>query len=132
MTATPLSFLPGVHAPPVSDVAALLEAAQAIGARVARVDLSAVADKAGLLDALAAALDFPGWFGRNWDALADCLGDLSWVDAAQVVVLLEHAETLRGAAPDDYATLLEICAEAADALAGEGRVLAVFTVPSGH
>ena len=30
------------------------------------------------LERIAAALAFPGWFGRNWDALEDSLADLSW------------------------------------------------------
>jgi hypothetical protein len=29
-------------------------------------------------DRCAQILAFPAWFGHNWDALADCLGDLSW------------------------------------------------------
>ena len=42
-----------------------------------RVDLAGCSDKATLLARLAAALQFPDWFGHNWDALSDCLTDLS-------------------------------------------------------
>ena len=46
--------------------------------RGARLDVVAVDAKEDLFDSLARALDFPDWFGRNWDALEDVLGDLSW------------------------------------------------------
>ncbi|MER5946217.1 barstar family protein [Streptomyces sp. NPDC001904] len=39
------------------------------------LDLDGAVDKAALMDRCAAALDLPRWFGRNWDALADALGD---------------------------------------------------------
>ncbi|WP_344099876.1 barstar family protein [Myceligenerans crystallogenes] len=29
-----------------------------------------------LFESMATSLSFPGYFGKNWDALADCLGDL--------------------------------------------------------
>jgi hypothetical protein len=32
--------------------------------------------EAGFFDAVAAALEFPAYFGRNWDAFHECLGDL--------------------------------------------------------
>ena len=35
----------------------------------------------------ARALRFPDWVGRNWDALADALGDLSWLPAGPHVVV---------------------------------------------
>jgi RNAse (barnase) inhibitor barstar len=41
------------------------------------LDTTAVHDKAGFLDVCATAFDLPRWFGRNWDALADSLGDRS-------------------------------------------------------
>lgn len=34
-------------------------------------------DKAGLLDDVGATLAFPDWYGANFDALADCLRDLT-------------------------------------------------------
>ncbi|MDX6283681.1 MAG: hypothetical protein QOH03_4752, partial [Kribbellaceae bacterium] len=41
------------------------------------LDTTSVHDKAGFLDVCATAFDLPRWFGRNWDALADSLGDRS-------------------------------------------------------
>jgi len=35
--------------------------------------------KAAALDAIGTALSFPAWYGRNLDALEDCLRDLSWL-----------------------------------------------------
>jgi hypothetical protein len=40
-----------------------------------------------LLDTLAEAGCFPGYFGRNWDALRDCFLDLSWIPQTQVVIV---------------------------------------------
>ncbi len=40
-----------------------------------------------LLSSLRVALRLPDYFGRNWDALWDCICDLSWIPDSQVVVL---------------------------------------------
>jgi hypothetical protein len=42
---------------------------------VRTLDLTGVEDKAGLMERCARDLALPGWFGRNWDALADVLTD---------------------------------------------------------
>jgi hypothetical protein len=42
------------------------------------LDLSDVGDRQAFMDRCIADLRLPDWFGRNWDALADCLTDLSW------------------------------------------------------
>lgn len=86
---------------------AILAAARAHGFRVARV---ARGGKPALMRSFAAALEFPDWFGGNWDALEDCLTDLSWVPAAGYLVLIEGAGTLAG---DDFAVLREILESAA-------------------
>ncbi|WP_341647529.1 barstar family protein [Thauera humireducens] len=53
-----------------------------------RVELADCTDKAGLLRRFAEAFRFPDWFGHNWDALADCLTDLSWLPAPAYRVVL--------------------------------------------
>ncbi|MDO8122548.1 barstar family protein [Isoptericola sp. b490] len=37
-------------------------------------------DESTMHEAVAATLDFPGYYGRNLDALADCLGDVAHGD----------------------------------------------------
>lgn len=91
------------------------EAAARLGFACATIDLSGCTGKAGVLARFAQALDFPDWFGGNWDALSDCLADLSWRPAPGYVLLLSHARQWREAEPGAFATLLEIAAEAADA-----------------
>lgn len=71
---------PPVPSSPVPDPAAV-GAIVPPGWRVATLDGAAIASREALLDACATALEFPGWYGRNWDALADCLRDLSWLPA---------------------------------------------------
>lgn len=56
-----------------------LEAAEAAGRTVVRLDLSGVRSKAELMRRCGDALRLPEWVGGNWDALADALRDLSWV-----------------------------------------------------
>jgi RNAse (barnase) inhibitor barstar len=52
-------------------------------------------DKATALDAIAAALSFPDYFGRNLDALYDMLTDLSWLPGNHVLIWI-HPEAIQG------------------------------------
>jgi RNAse (barnase) inhibitor barstar len=78
------------------------------GFHYVEIDLSEVYDKAGLLAAFAEALSFPDWFGGNWDALEDCLMDLSWLDAPGHVIVLKDCDALMEENPDDFTTALEV------------------------
>lgn len=40
-----------------------------------------------LLEQLSEKLKFPNYFGNNWDALNDCLGDLSWIDQRNIIIV---------------------------------------------
>ena len=49
-----------------------------------------IRDKNELMSHYAKAGRFPSYFGKNWDALNDCLRDLSWIADETVVIL--HAD----------------------------------------
>ncbi|MBM4076765.1 MAG: barstar family protein [Planctomycetes bacterium] len=52
---------------------------------------SGILRKRELLRLYAEALDFPGYFGWNWDALADCLTDLGWFTEPRQVVIVHDS-----------------------------------------
>jgi len=88
----------------------VLAAARGSALHVARIDLAGAAGKEALIGRIAAALAFPEWFGGNWDALEDCLSDLSWSAAGGHLLLFEDAESLPA---DERGILLDILASAA-------------------
>lgn len=55
--------------------------------RASKLDVVTVEAEKDLFENLARSLAFPDWFGRNWDALEDVLGDLSWRKGDGHVVL---------------------------------------------
>ena len=61
------------------------------------LDGTRIADPAALLEECATQLAFPIWFGHNWDALVDCLVDLSWLPAAGHVLVWDRYGRLDGA-----------------------------------
>lgn len=88
----------------------ILDAAEGSALKVARIELAGVTGKQALMDRIARALVFPHWFGANWDALEDCLADLSWSKAAGHVLLFEGAADLPA---DELGILADILASAA-------------------
>lgn len=61
-----------------------------------------------LFDRCAEALSFPAWFGHNWDALADCLGDLSWLSGAGQVLLWDQYGVLARSDPKAWAMAYQV------------------------
>ncbi|MEO5810685.1 MAG: barstar family protein [Rhodanobacter sp.] len=103
----------GVYYVDVAAVERLAAAAAANELHVCRTDLANCTGKVDLLQRLATSLALPATFGHNWDALADCLRDLSWLPAWGHVLVLEHAAALRHVAPADFAVLLGVLDDAA-------------------
>lgn len=97
-------------------LATLAQAANELRFFHRRIDLLGCADKDVLFERIALALEFPEWFGRNWDALSDCLADLEWLEPADGYVLaFDNAQELHAAAFEDYATLVEVLDDVASA-----------------
>ncbi|MFC5740999.1 barstar family protein [Dyella tabacisoli] len=104
----------GVFFVTAEDLDALAAAASKHWLHISRIQLQGCRDKTELLKRLAKELPLPADFGHNWDALADCMRDLAWLNAPGYLLLFEHAEDLRDASEDDFDTLLDILDEAAE------------------
>lgn len=107
----------------------IVDAARGTRLDLARADLRGAPDKEALLERLALALGFPAWFGGNWDALEDCLTDLSWRAGAGHLVLIEGHGDLPA---DDLGVLLDVLAAAAGYWAGRGRPFFAVFIDPGH
>ncbi|WP_083958721.1 barstar family protein [Herbidospora mongoliensis] len=95
------------------------------GPAPAVIDGRACRTRAALFDETARVLRFPDYFGRNWDAFADSLGDATRAGAIALIVV--NAEDLLSAEPpEQYATLLDILAVASRA----GLTLTLHTDPA--
>lgn len=112
---------------------ALADAAARLEFAFARIDLSGCRDKDAALRRIAQALEFPEWFGGNWDALADCLGDLSWWPAPGYAFVLDHTHDWKDADPVGFDVLLEVGNDVAATWAEHGVPFwLLIPVPSGQ
>ncbi|MDJ0380997.1 barstar family protein [Streptomyces sp. G-G2] len=96
-------------------LAPAVAAAEQAGWTVVRLDLDGVRSKAELMRRCGEALRLPEWFGGNWDALADCLIDLSWLASAPGRLLA--VTSWRGyatARPGDWETFRDVLEQAVD------------------
>ena len=71
-------------------------------------DLSTVQRKGEFLTVMAQAISAPNWLGKNWDALADALGDLSWKPASGFVLMLHNSGETFNLSASDYEVAQEI------------------------
>lgn len=98
----------GVYPVAQDSLPALAQAALNAGGVLAHVDLAGCTDKPGLLARIGRALEFPPGMGGNWDALADSLGDLSWLPGSGYTLLFAGGNDLYQANEDAFATLVDI------------------------
>ena len=93
--------------------------------RASGLDVVTIDAEVDVFGAMARALAFPDWFGANWDALEDCLGDLSWRTAAgHVLVLRAYPQG------DALGVLIDVLRATAEYWAGRKRpFFAVFIDP---
>ena len=100
-------------------VESVLGALRAQGLDPVWVDRAPVFDKTTLLHALYQSLQFPGWFGFNWDALADTLGEIAAENTAPCILVFADFPLLESSDPESAAIFLDILSS----VASEGGAL---------
>jgi hypothetical protein len=70
----------------------------------------------GLFDEMAAALQFPQYFGENWAAFDECLSDMDWLSMrVGIVVLIFASEEVLADESNEMSVLVRMVAKAARA-----------------
>ncbi|RNL70389.1 barstar family protein [Streptomyces sp. I6] len=91
------------------------------GRNITVLDLHGVTDKQTFMERCAAGLGLPAWFGRNWDALADCLTDLPGEEGT--LVLVRRWQEYAAAQPGEWRLAQEVFGHAVDTMPGQLAVL---------
>ena len=92
-------------------------------------DCDGASDKKAVLARLGEDLKLPGYYGRNFDALYDCLTDLQPnkdADRPGFVVILENLPETHGFDSGDRSRLLDVFRDAADFFYEEKTAFRVF------
>ena len=79
---------------------------------IAVLDGTVAATRAGFFQEIAHVLSFPDYFGRNWDAVYDCLTDLTWLPATGYVLILDGFEQFATDEPEQWDIGLKVLREA--------------------
>jgi RNAse (barnase) inhibitor barstar len=79
-----------------------------LGFKVYTVEGSSILDQRTFFEGFARALEFPPYFGHNWDAWDECLGDFGdSLSTSRVAIVWKHADVLLNA--DIQAFLQAVC-----------------------
>jgi len=81
---------------------------------------SRMVDKAGLLGECAAALQFPWYFGRNWDALDECLSQMAIPGSQGVVLLIYGAAEVLLSEEKELRTFVKLLVRAREVYSASG------------
>ncbi|WP_375496797.1 barstar family protein [uncultured Nostoc sp.] len=78
------------------------------GTKVFYLDGKKINSKETFFSKAPEAMQFPTYFGANWDAFYECITDLTWCPAERYVILYDHADIFAQAEPTQYQITLEI------------------------
>ena len=70
--------------------------------------------KKALLQEWAAALQFPYYFGINWDAFEECINDLEWLSGKYYVIFVTQVDLVLPNLEDDFRIFIDVLKKAAE------------------
>jgi RNAse (barnase) inhibitor barstar len=98
------------------------------GTKVFYLDGKKINSKETFLRKAAEAMQFPTYFGANWDAFDECITDLTWCPAQRYIILYDHADIFAQAEPTQYQIALDILNSAKEYWQAKNITLKFFTI----
>jgi RNAse (barnase) inhibitor barstar len=99
----------------------IVAAAKTLGLHVFKLDIASARGKSGILERFAKALRFPDYFGKNWDALNDCLSDLSWLDGKGWVLIVANGKAFAENYQGEFNVAIDILNRAVESWREQGK-----------
>ncbi|XGV98390.1 MAG: barstar family protein [Leptolyngbya sp. BL-A-14] len=104
----------------------LVTLSQKHGAHLFCLNGAGINNKSEFLHAIASAMSFPDYFGKNWDALDDCLTDLDWLEGDRLVLLYDQPDRFAQADPSEWQVALDILRSTVEYWRTNNRSFSVF------
>jgi RNAse (barnase) inhibitor barstar len=95
----------------ISIVDALPPTGSAFTARMQGLEMS---DADGVFTQFYENLRLPSYFGWNWNALRDCVEDLSWISTTGYQLIIDDANSVLTGSPEERHTLFRVLSGAAE------------------
>jgi RNAse (barnase) inhibitor barstar len=92
------------------------------------VDGSKIKNKQDLLREFSEKLNFPSYFGFNWDGFNDCLTDLSWLESKGIVIIYKVSHDFMERNPEDWKIATRILLEAIEFWRSQNRMMIVMFI----
>lgn len=83
----------------------MIESAKKAGYSIWEFDGLKMKTDGALFDHFAQRMQFPDYFGRNWDAMDECLRDLAWAPASAHMLVIHDADSIIFSSPRLFTSL---------------------------
>ncbi|BAU10827.1 barnase inhibitor [Leptolyngbya sp. NIES-3755] len=98
------------------------------GAKVFYLDGRKIATREDFLRESAEAMNFPTYFGKNWDAFDECIRDLSWVSAQKYILIYDRPDIFAKSQPDQWQIAQDILQSASQHWQESGKLMEVWVL----
>lgn len=93
---------------------------------IAAIDGNECKSKEDFFTKTSAALQFPDYFGNNWDSFSECLCDCSWITQKKILIVISNADKLFNGDESDTEVFQDIMETAEDEMQSSKRELHWF------
>lgn len=101
---------------------------QKLGTEIFYLDGREIRDKQSFLQKMAEVMQFPDYFGYNWDALEECITDLDWCPAARYILIYDYPEAFSKVEPEEWKIAYDILRSAVEYWQGTDTPLEVLLI----